>query len=109
MALKGLQLAANPYPLRDYPNCPYEQQHTELELMLSRWAADPTPVSQHGLSAFLELVAEGLEREAHQIGSSYYRTYVEQILHKMKRQLTLRNKRIDDYHDTRQGTTYQHH
>lgn len=106
MALKGLQFAVNPYPLCDFPDCPYNESHRELQTMLVRWAANPTPVSLQAISGFLNLVEQGLAYEVRRIGRAYYADYVERILRKMEYQLTHRNKRIQQYHDTKQGTTH---
>ena len=105
MALKGLQIEANPYPLRDYPNCPYEREHQGYETMLVQWAADPMPVSYQTIRAFLAIVERGLAKETERIGV-YYAPYVDYMLQKIEEQLTLRNKRIQDYHANRQGTTH---
>ena len=106
MALKGLQISVNPYPLRDFPACPHDAWHRELQTQLVRWASDPTPVSQMTITRFLELVAQGLTLEARRIGYASYTHYVERMLSTMEYQLTLRNKRIQQYHDTRQRTTH---
>ncbi len=106
MALKGLQIAVNPYPLRDFPACPHDAWHRELQSSLVQWASDPTPVSQTTIIKFLELVAQGLGIESRRIGYPAYTDYVERMLRAMEFQLTLRNKRIQQYHDTRQGITH---
>lgn len=105
MALKGLQLEGNPYPLRDYPNCPYKQEHQEYEAMLTQWAVEPIPVSQQTIRTFLSIVERGLTKEIERIGV-YYAPYVNYMLQKIEEQLTLRNKRIQDYHANRQTTTH---
>lgn len=106
MALKGLQIAANPYPLWDFPSCPYDDWHRELQTQLVHWAADPTPVSSQSISRFLDLVGKGLEHESRRIGYASYTDYAERMLRTMEYQLTLRNKRIQQYHDTKQGITH---
>jgi hypothetical protein len=106
MALKGLQFAVNPYPLHAFPDCPHDELHRELQTMLIRWAANPSPVSHHAISGFLKLVEQGLEYESRRIGRDYYANYVGRMVHRIESQLTLRNKRIQQYHDNRQGTTH---
>ncbi len=107
MALKGLQIAANPYPLHDFPACPHDEWHHELQTQLVQWAAEPSPVSQLTIERFLNLVAQGLEQESRRIGQAPYSDYVERMLRSMEYQLTLRNKRIRQHHDSRQGITDQ--
>ena len=106
MALKGLQIAVNPYPLRDFPACPHDAWHRELQTQLVQWASDPTPVSQATMTKFLELVAQGLGIESRRMGYASYTDYVERMLRTMEDQLTLRNTRIQQHHDTRQGITH---
>jgi hypothetical protein len=105
LALKGLQIEANPYPLRDFPHCSYEQEHREYESMLTQWAAEPKPVSQQAIQAFLALVQQGLTKEIERIGA-YYTPYVDYMMTKIEEQLTLRNKRIQEYHANRQRTAH---
>jgi gamma-glutamylcyclotransferase (GGCT)/AIG2-like uncharacterized protein YtfP len=97
MALKGFQLEGNPYPLKDYRDCPYEEFHKEIEAKLIKWAAAPTPVSQHTIENFINLVERGLEKETALIGQDY-NGYVQGILQKIEEQLKRRNKRIQHYH-----------
>lgn len=109
MALKGLQIAVNPYPLRDFPACPYDDWHQEQQERLVQWAARPTSVPQSTIRRFLELVEQGLQQEARRIRYAPYAEYVERMLDSMEYQLTLRNKRIEQHHDTRQGITHKDH
>ena len=105
MALKGFQLAANPYPLQDCRDCPYQDYHREIERMLIHWASNPTPVSQKTIHDFMDLVTMGLDQEAALIGQEYGR-YAQRMLGKIKKQLHQRNKRIQQYHARRQRTAH---
>lgn len=105
MALKGFQLEANPYPLREVPGDAHEQQHRECEALLARWAANPAPVSQSTLREFLSIVERGLAKEAQSLGESSP-AYVQRILRKIEEQLTLRNKRIQHDYANRQTATH---
>ncbi|MBD3306484.1 hypothetical protein GF339_08780 [candidate division KSB3 bacterium] len=97
MALKGLQLAANPYPLKNVQDCPYEDLHREIETFLIQWATHPTPISAHTLEAFLAVIEHGLDKEAAVVGSKQWR-YAQRILGRIEEQLKRRNQRIQTYH-----------
>lgn len=97
MALKGFQMGANPFPLKDCRDYPYEELHREIEEFLVRWAAQPTPVSSQTLNTFIDIVEEGLDEEAAEVGSKYMK-YTQRILGRIEEQLQHQNKRIQRYH-----------
>ena len=97
MALKGFQLGANPYPLKDCQDCPYEAFHRGLEASLIQWAEHPTPLSEQTLDAFMTIIEDGLEKEIDVMGSKYSR-YAHRILGRIEEQLKRRNQRIRNYH-----------
>jgi|GEM_PF-269816 len=97
MALKGFQLEANPYPLKDCRDCPHQDWHEELESSLMQWATFPTPISKSGLGKFLEIVEAGLDKEAAIIGPEYGR-YAQRVLGRIEEQVKRRNQRISEYH-----------
>jgi hypothetical protein len=98
MALKGFQLGANPYPLKDCIECPYEDYHHEIEDFLVQWAADPIPISWQTLKRFLAIVEEGLDQEMREVSSKKYSKYTQRILGRIEEQLHHRNQRIQRYH-----------
>lgn len=100
MALKGFQLEANPYPFKEYKDCPYQELHDEIETSLIQWAAYPTPVSQKTIDDFLIVVEKGLDKESRQLGTEYTK-YVQRILGRIEEQLKRRNKRVIRYHDAK--------
>ena len=105
MALKGFQLEGNPYPLKNYRDCPYQDLHREIEASLLRWAAAPTPVSEHTINNFLNLLEKGLAKEMVFIGRQDYTKYIQHLLIRIEMQLKRRNKRIQSYHAYKQRTT----
>jgi gamma-glutamylcyclotransferase (GGCT)/AIG2-like uncharacterized protein YtfP len=108
MALKGFQMAENPYPLKDYPDCPCDPFHQEIETVLIRWAAAPTPLPAATLDRFLALVEQGLAWEIQAVGHQYA-NYAHQMLEKIAHQLNRRNTRIQHYHDHKQHPINQNH
>ena len=96
MALKGLQLEANPAPLKDYRDCPYPEFQQTLQTLLLQWAAAPTPLAQTTLTDFLNVVAKGFAQEAVIVGPNYAR-YTQRILEQIEAQLQRRNKVIRNY------------
>jgi gamma-glutamylcyclotransferase (GGCT)/AIG2-like uncharacterized protein YtfP len=105
MAIKGFQIAANPYPFKDCKECPYEGYHAELERFLKKWASRPTSLPASSIEAFLSLVEEGLWQEA-QKTSPKYKNYVNEMVDKIEKQIIRRNKRIRHYYDRKQKIPY---
>lgn len=97
MALKGFQMGANPYPLKECRDCPHEEFHREIEDFLIQWAAHPTPIPRQTLETFIEILEEGLDKEADELGSKYGK-YAQRILGRIEEQLQQRNQRIEKYH-----------
>jgi gamma-glutamylcyclotransferase (GGCT)/AIG2-like uncharacterized protein YtfP len=106
MALKGFQLGGNPYPLKNYRDCPYQEFHRDIETALFQWAAEPTPVSEHTLNSFLSLLEKGLAKETSFVGQQEYARYVQHLLVRIEMQLKRRNKRIQSYHAYKQRTAH---
>ncbi|MBN2356942.1 hypothetical protein JXO59_12575, partial [candidate division KSB1 bacterium] len=100
MALKGFQHQANPYPLKDCKDCPFEEENAEIELALKQWAAYPSPVPESSINRFLDIVAQGLQSEGKVMGKEYS-DYVERSLLAIEMQIRRRNQRIIDFHRLR--------
>jgi hypothetical protein len=97
-AIKGFQLGANPYPLKGFPDCPYEEFHQEVEHFLIQWAADPIPVCKRSVEKFISIVERGLEQEVQELGSKKYARYAQRLLGRIEEQLQYRNRRIEKYY-----------
>ncbi len=105
MAIKGFQLAANPYPFKECKTCPYQEYHAEMEKSLKKWAAGPQPISDSSVRAFLDLVEKGLNQELKKTAPQY-KTYVNEMLEKIEKQLKRRNHRIRQYYERKQQLPY---
>jgi hypothetical protein len=93
LCLKGLQIAYNP---GDYLTA--EQLQTSPHLrrqyqQLKRWAADPTPISPHTTTRFLNTVQKGLMNERPH-GPAHKRHYIEWALASIAAQLQLFNQQL---------------
>jgi gamma-glutamylcyclotransferase (GGCT)/AIG2-like uncharacterized protein YtfP len=100
MALKGFQMAANPFPFKGVKDCPYQEEYAEIEAALIQWAAYPTAVATSSLNGFIDLVTKGLAEEAKQC-SEEYEAYSSAIMQNISTLLHERNSWIADYHTSR--------
>ncbi len=103
MALKGFQIAANPFPIK---NCKALENSTyprDIENELTAWAKNPTAVSQQGIDHFLSVVEKGLEIEAGRVNKDQYSKYALRILGRIEERLKRRNNRIKKYHAEQQA------
>jgi hypothetical protein len=93
MCLKGLQMAYNPgdylsvEQLRAHPRL--RRQYRELKL----WAAQPTPISQHVITRFINTVHRGLMEEGHH-RPAHKLHYIEWAVNAMDVQLRMFNQRL---------------
>ncbi len=103
MALKGFQIAANPYPFKGVKECPFQALYEEIEQSLVDWAAQPMPVSASSLNAFIDLVEKGLKEEALKCGAEYD-AYCRLMLGRIETELQEINQRIIDHQPKRTST-----
>ncbi len=99
MALKGYQIAANPFPLKGCRQVEQSGYGASVEKALKRWAQAPEAVSKSSIDRFLQVVEEGLEKEADLLRSEEYRRYTARILGRIEERLHRRNSRIEQYHE----------
>ena len=102
MALKGFQMAANPYPFKGVKDDPFQEYNQEIEGALIQWAAYPAAVSENSLTAFLDLVAQGVQEEADRFGIEY-EDYARTMMEKIETRLRQQNRMITEYHQRRKN------
>lgn len=98
MALKGFQIAANPYPIKGCKTLEGSSYPRDIEQALRSWAKHPTAVSQRGIDHFLSIVEKGLEIESAEVNKEKYSKYALRILGRIEERLNRRNNRIKKYH-----------
>lgn len=99
LALKGFQIAANPFPLKGCKQVEQSGYGAAIESELKRWAQRPKAVSAAAMDQFLATVEKGLDIEAGRLNNEEYRRYAMRVLGRIEERLKRRNLRITKYHD----------
>lgn len=95
LALKGYQLARNPYILNLSKDCPELPYHKEIARHLIQWAKEPKPVSEKDINNFLKEVKMGLENER-KTGSGHGKKYIDRMIGTIEERLIEMNNFIKE-------------